>query len=57
MPTSMRYAHGAQHPHVVRTRRDGSDETVLLDADALAAGKPYFRLGDFAHSPDHPLFA
>jgi oligopeptidase B len=42
---------------VVRTRRDGGDEIVLLDADALAAGKAYFRLGDFAHSPDHRLIA
>jgi len=52
-----RFAHGAEHPMVVRTRRDGSDETVLIDAEAMAAGKAYFRLGGFAHSPDHKLIA
>jgi oligopeptidase B len=52
-----RYTHGAQHPQVVRTDRDGSNPVVLLDADAMAAGKAYFRLGDFAHSPDHRLVA
>ena len=52
-----RYAHGAEHPTVVRTARSGGEETVLLGADALAAGKAYFRLGGFAHSPDHTLIA
>ncbi|MEJ0097833.1 MAG: S9 family peptidase [Bauldia sp.] len=52
-----RYSHGAEHPTVVRTRRDGGDEKVLLDADALAAGKAYFRLGGFTHSHDHRLVA
>jgi oligopeptidase B len=54
---AMRYTHGAQHPQVVRTDRDGSNPVVLLDADAMASGKAYFRLGDFAHSPDHGLVA
>jgi oligopeptidase B len=48
-----RYAHGAEHPMVIRTRRDGTDERVLLDANQMSAGKAYFRLGGFAHSPDH----
>ena len=52
-----RYAHGAEHPTVVRTRRGGGEEKVLLDADALAAGKSYFRLGAFSHSHDHRLIA
>lgn len=52
-----RYQHGAEHPAIVRTRRDGSDERVLIDANAMAAGKPYFRLGGSAHSPDHRLVA
>ena len=52
-----RYAHGAQHPTVVRLLRDGDEEKVLLDADALAKGKAYFRLGGFDHSPDHKLIA
>ena len=52
-----RYVTGAEHPMVVRTRRDGSGEQVLLDANAMAAGKAYFHLGGFAHSPDHRLIA
>jgi oligopeptidase B len=51
------YAHGAQHPVVVRTLRGGGEEKILLDADALARGKAYFRLGGFDHSPDHRLIA
>ena len=43
----------AADPH----RRDGGDETVLLDANALAEGKAYFHLGGSAHSPDHRLLA
>jgi oligopeptidase B len=52
-----RYRHGAEHPEYVRTRRDGGDERVLIDAEALAAGKAYFHLGGVAHSPDHRLVA
>ncbi len=53
----IRFAHGAEHPMLVRTDRDGGNETVLLDADALAAGKAYFHLGGSAHTPDHRLLA
>ncbi len=52
-----RYEHGAEHPMVVRTSRDGGDEKVLIDAHAMSEGKAYFRLGGFAHSPDHKLIA
>ena len=52
-----RYEEGAEHPLIVRSRRDGGDETVLLDANAMAQGHAYFRLGDFGHSPDHRLLA
>jgi oligopeptidase B len=52
-----RYALGAEHPMVVRTRRDGSGETILLDANEMAAGKAYFRFGGFAQSLDHRLMA
>jgi oligopeptidase B len=52
-----RFHEGGEHPTVVRSRRDGTDERVLLDANALAEGKPYFHLGGFAHSPDHRLIA
>ena len=52
-----RFAHGAEHPMVVRARRDGGGETVLIDGQAMAEGKVYFRLGGFGHSPDHQLIA
>ena len=35
----------------------GAIEEVLLDANALAEGQKYFRLGNFAVSPDHQLLA
>ncbi|WP_237154865.1 S9 family peptidase [Oryzibacter oryziterrae] len=52
-----RYLVGAQYPRIIRTLRDGGPEEVLLDADALAKGKPYFSLGGANHSPDHKLLA
>ncbi len=52
-----RYEEGGEHPLVVRTRRDGSDERVLLDANAMSRGLAYFRLGHFAHSHDHRRIA
>ena len=52
-----RYEEGAQHPKVVRTPRDGGPETVLIDANAMAEGKAYFRLAGVDHSPDHKLIA
>ncbi len=52
-----RFTHGGEHPLIVRTPRDGGPETVLLDADAMSAGKAYFRLGGWAHSPDHRYLA
>ncbi|MBH0237096.1 S9 family peptidase [Methylobrevis albus] len=54
---AMRYEEGGQHPKIVRTPRDGGPETLLLDADALAKGKAYFKLGGAEHSPDHRLLA
>ncbi|MCP4382623.1 MAG: S9 family peptidase [Hyphomicrobiales bacterium] len=53
----IRYTHGAEHPLIVRTARNGSDELVLLDANKMAEGKAYFQLGGTAHSPDHALLA
>src|SRR5690606_9880361 len=35
----------------------GGQETILLNASSMAEGKPYFRLGTTAHSPDHRLLA
>ena len=50
------YRNGGQHPMICRERRDGSAKTIL-DGDALADGKPFFRLGATAHSPNHALLA
>jgi len=53
----VRFREGGQHPILCRQPRDGGPETVLLDGDALAAGKAYFQLGGTQHSPDHRLLA
>jgi oligopeptidase B len=54
----VRYAIGAQHPIYARRPRGADDgETVLIDADALSKGKPFFNLATADHSPDHRLFA
>jgi oligopeptidase B len=52
-----RYRDGGQHPSVCREPRSGGAGEVLIDGDALAAGKAFFRLGATAHSPDHKLLA
>ena len=54
---STRYREGGQHPLFVRTPRQGGDETVMLDGDALAKGKAYFRFGGTSHSDDHEKLA
>jgi oligopeptidase B len=52
-----RYRHGGQHRIFCRTPRDGGAEAVLIDGDALAAGKTFFQLFDARHSPDHGKIA
>jgi oligopeptidase B len=52
-----RYREGGQHPAICRRPRDGGADDVLLDGDALAAGKPFFDLDATIHSPDHRLVA
>jgi oligopeptidase B len=52
-----RYRRGGQHRIYCRTLRDGGKETILLDGDALAAGKTFFNLFDARHAPDHAKFA
>lgn len=52
-----RYEAGAEHPRYIRTPRDGGPETLLLDADAQAAGHAYYRVIAAHHSPDHRQFA
>jgi oligopeptidase B len=44
---------GGEQPRYFRTPRDGGGEQILLDGDAEAAGKAYFRLGGVDHSTDH----
>lgn len=51
---------GAKHATLLRRPVSGGDAQILLDAEAEAAGKPYYRLSDFSDptpSPDHRLFA
>jgi oligopeptidase B len=52
-----KYREGGQHRMIGRQPRDGGDARFLLDGDALAEGKKFFKLGDVRHSPDHRLEA
>jgi oligopeptidase B len=54
---AVRYEAGAQHPRHVRTPREGGPETLLLNEEAEAQGKPFYSVGAAAHAPDHSLFA
>jgi oligopeptidase B len=51
------YVTGGQHPRLCREPRMGGAGKLLLDGDALAAGKPYFSLGATAWSHNHRLLA
>jgi oligopeptidase B len=53
----VKYVTGGQQPLFIRTPRDGGNETVLVDGNAEAEGKEYFRFGGASHSPDHKLTA
>jgi oligopeptidase B len=53
----VRYRKDGQHPLLCRELRHGGAEQLLLDGDALARGKPFFRLGATSHSADHRLLA
>jgi len=44
---------GGQHPIFCRRPREGSEERVLVDGNALAEGHAYFRFGSVSHSPEH----
>jgi oligopeptidase B len=52
-----RYITGAQHPLFCRKPRDGGEELVLVDGNALSKSHAYFRIAGVAHSPDHRLVA
>ncbi|WP_316858099.1 S9 family peptidase [uncultured Cohaesibacter sp.] len=54
---SSRFVAGGQYPLVVRTPRDGGQETILLDGNLEAEGESFFRLASTAHSPDHSKLA
>ncbi len=49
------YRLGGQQPRFIRTPREGGSEQMLLDGDAEAENKAYFRIGAADHSPDHRL--
>ncbi len=52
-----RMLEGKQYPLIVRTPREGGEETILIDCNAEAEGTEYFGFGGGAHSPDHRLMA
>ena len=52
-----RFRQGGQHRLFCRRPRNGGEETILLDGDALAKDKSFFAFGGFAPSPDHGLIA
>jgi oligopeptidase B len=52
-----RFITGGQHPLFCRAPRDGGEEQILVDGNALAKDHAYFRISNVAHSPDHKLIA
>ncbi|HEY7765700.1 MAG TPA: S9 family peptidase [Aestuariivirgaceae bacterium] len=52
------YVQGGQHARYCRRARDlTGDEAVLVDGNAEADGRGFFKLGSMIHSPDHKLVA
>src|SRR4030095_16005801 len=49
-----KYVAGGQQPVLARTPRDGGEETILIDGNAEARERPFFRFGGAHHSPGHP---
>lgn len=53
-----RYEKGAQYPIYCRKYQSlEAQEEIILDANVLAQGKPYFQLGVCENSPDHRYLA
>src|SRR3990170_2391930 len=52
-----RFVIGGQHPLFCRKARDGGEEQILLDGNALAKPHAYFHIASVIHSPDHSLVA
>lgn len=50
-------AEGQQYPILVRTPRDGGEETVLLDCNVEADGLEYFGFAGGAHDDSHKYLA
>ncbi len=48
---------GGQYARYCRKLRDGSDEQIMFDGDALAHGKDYFSFGGMSLSPNQQLAA
>lgn len=54
----LRYDAGSEYPvYLRRPDMPGSEESVLLDCTALAAGQPYFQLAHYEVSPDNRWLA
>ena len=51
------YVRGGQYPRIMRRPRGKAADTVILDGNLEGEGKPYWSLGDTAHSLDHKLMA
>ena len=52
-----KFREGGQHQLFGRMPRQGGEEKIVLDGDALARDHSYFRFGDSRHSWDHRLQA
>ncbi len=53
-----RFETGAQHPIYARQPRGGQgSEEILLDVDAQAKGKTFYKVVSAEHAPGHTLFA
>src|SRR3984957_8662190 len=52
-----KFREGGQHELFGRMPRDGGETQIVLDGDALAADRDYFKFGGARHSPDHKLEA
>ncbi|MGD9967153.1 MAG: S9 family peptidase [Hyphomonadaceae bacterium] len=52
-----RFETGAQHPKYARQPRGGGAEQVLIDVDAQARGKTFYKVISAQHSPDHAMLA
>src|SRR5580698_5744024 len=48
---------GKQYAIYCRKRREDGAEEVLVDGNAMAEGRKYFRVGNFVASPNHKLLA